>query len=171
MLRLLLHLGTAPLFDRERAEIVYSIREMSSSRAGFVVPDRCEAWIDLHLPPEMDPAALQESIRSIAAEASRFIPELDMKLNFEFASSGYNLGNDNRLSGLLADIYTRLGRSPGTDAFRSHSDGNLFHAAGTSPIILGPGSLECAHTPDEQIVFDEVVEAARIYAALGLGMG
>jgi acetylornithine deacetylase len=171
MLRLLLHLGSAPLFDRERAEIVYSIREMSSSRAGFVVPDRCEAWIDLHLPPGMDPTALQESIRSIADGAGRFIPELDMELNFDFASPGYDLGNDSRTAGLLREIYARLGRASGLDAFRSHSDGNLFYAAGTSPIILGPGYLESAHTPDEQVAFGEVEEAARIYAALGLGSG
>ena len=118
----------------------------------------------------MDPAALQESIRSIADNAGSFIPELDMELNFDFASPGYNLGNDNRPAGLLRAIYTRLGRTLGVDAFRSHSDGNLFYAAGTAPIILGPGSLECAHTPDEQVDFGEVVEAARIYAALALGM-
>lgn len=171
MLRLLLHLGSAPLFDRERAEIVYSIRELSSSRAGFVVPDRCEAWIDLHLPPELDPVVLEESIRRIAAEAGRLIPELDMELNFDFAAPGYDLGSDNRPYALVREIYTLLGRTPGVDAFRSHSDGNLFHAAGTRPIVLGPGSLECAHTPDEQVAFSEVVEAARIYAALALGMG
>ncbi len=171
MLRLLLHLGSAPLFDRERAEIVYSIREMSSSRAGFVVPDRCEAWIDLHLPPALDPVALQETIRGIAADAGRFIPELDMELNFDFSSPGYDLGNDNRLAGLLREIYVRLGRTSGLDAFRSHSDGNLFYAAGSSPIILGPGFLESAHTPEEQVAFGDVVEAARIYAALGLGSG
>ena len=171
MLRLLLHFGTAPLFDRERAEIVYSIRELSSSRAGFVVPDRCEAWIDLHLPPEMDPAVLQTSIRRIAADARRFIPELDMELSFDFSSPGYDLGNDCLPARLLREIYTMLGRKSGLDAFRSHSDGNLFYAAGASPIILGPGFLECAHTPDEQVSFGEVVEAARIYAALGLGMG
>ncbi|MGD0584707.1 MAG: M20/M25/M40 family metallo-hydrolase [Oryzomonas sp.] len=171
MLRLLLHLGKAPIFDRERGEIVYSIRELRSSRAGFVVPDRCEAWIDLHLSPDMDPTALQESIRRIAADAGRFIPDLDMELSFDFASPGYDLGSDSRPAGLVRDIYTRLGRMPGLSAFRSHSDGNLFHAAGTSPIILGPGSLESAHTPDEQVPFGEVAEAARIYAALGLGMG
>ncbi|MBC7962510.1 MAG: M20/M25/M40 family metallo-hydrolase [Steroidobacteraceae bacterium] len=171
MLRLLLHLGTAPLFDRERGEIVYSIRELSSSRAGFVVPDRCEAWIDLHLPPGMDPSVLQESIRSIAADAGRVIPELDMELNFDFSSAGYDLGNAGRPAGLLREIYTKLGRKPVLDTFRSHSDGNLFYASGTSPIILGPGFLESAHTPDEQVAFGEVVEAARIYAALGLGMG
>ncbi len=171
MLRLLLQLGKSPLFDRERTEIVYSIREMSSSRAGFVVPDRCEAWIDLHLPPDMDPDTLQESIRRIASDAVRFIPELDMELSFDFASSGYDLGSGSRPAGLLREIYARLGREPGLDIFRSHSDGNLFHAAGSRPIILGPGSLDCAHTPDEQVAFGEVAEAARIYAALGLGMG
>jgi len=41
MLRVLLMLGNDPLFDRAKTEIVYSIREMRSSRAGFVVPDRC----------------------------------------------------------------------------------------------------------------------------------
>jgi acetylornithine deacetylase len=171
MLRLMLHLGSAPLFDRERGEIVYSIRELSSSRAGFVVPDRCEAWIDLHLPPGMAPTVLQESIRSIAADAGRLIPELDMELTFDFASPGYDLGSDSCLAMQLRDIYTRLGRTPDLDIFRSHSDGNLFYAAGSSPIILGPGFLESAHTPDEQVVFSEVLEAARIYAALGLGMG
>ena len=171
MLRLLLHLGSSPLFDRERGEIVYSIREMSSSRAGFVVPDRCETWIDLHLPPGMDPVTLQASIRSIADEAVRFIPELDMELNFDFASPGYDLGNASKAAGLLRDVYPRLGRALGLDAFRSHSDGNLFFAAGSRPIILGPGSLENAHTPDEQVIFSEVTDAARIYAALGMGMG
>jgi acetylornithine deacetylase len=170
MLRLLLHLGTSPLFDRDRGEIVTSIRELSSSRAGFVVPDRCEAWIDLHLPPGMDPVILQESIRSIAADAGRVIPELDVELSFDFASHGYDLGSSSRPAGLLQKIYTRLGRKSDLDVFRSHSDGNIFHAAGSRPIILGPGSLDCAHTPDEHVVFGEVIEAARIYAALGLVM-
>ena len=58
MLRVLLHLARDPLFDRPQSGIVYSIRELSSSRAGFVVPDRCETWIDLHLPPDADPAAV-----------------------------------------------------------------------------------------------------------------
>jgi acetylornithine deacetylase len=56
------------------------------------------------------------------------------------------------------------------DAFRSHSDGNLFFAAGTKPIILGPGALETAHTPEEQVIFSEVSAAAYIYAALCLEM-
>jgi acetylornithine deacetylase len=143
---------------------------MSSSQAGFVVPDRCEAWIDLHLPPGMDPVALQQSIRRIVADAGRAINGLDMDISFDFASRGYDLGTDSRPAQLLKGIYTQMEKPLLLDAFRSHSDGNLFFAAGTKPLILGPGSLETAHTPDEQVVLDEVTAAARIYAALCLGM-
>ena len=170
MLRVLLHLGTDTLFDRERSQIVYSIREMHSSRAGFVVPDRCETWIDLHLPPDMDPAELQLAIRGIITTAGRSIPDLDLEINFDFASRGYNLGVDNRMAHVLREIYPHLGRTLQLEAFRSHSDGNLFFAAGSRPLILGPGSLETAHTPDEQVAFDEVTDAARIYTALCMGI-
>ena len=170
MLRVLLLLGNSSLFDRAKSEIVYSIREMKSSRAGFVVPDRCETWIDLHLPPSHDPIALQSSISQIIADADLLIPGLDLAVSFDFASPGYNLGTDNRLAQIAREIYPGLGLPLQMDAFRSHSDGNLFFAAGVSPLILGPGSLETAHTPDEQVVFEEVTNAARIYAAFCLGV-
>jgi acetylornithine deacetylase len=167
MLRALLLLGNDPLFNRENSEIVYSIREMKSSQAGFVVPDRCEAWIDLHLPPEHDPIALQESIHQIVSRADQLIHG-QLEVSFDFASCGYNLGTDNYLAQAVREIYTKLDLPLQLKAFRSHSDGNLFFAAGVKPLILGPGSLETAHTPDERVIFDEVICAARIYAALCL---
>lgn len=169
MLRVLLLLENDPLFDRAKSDIVYSIREMRSSRAGFVVPDRCETWIDLHLPPDHEPTALQDAIRQIVANLDRVIPGLDLDVTFDFASAGYNLGINNPLAQILQEVYPRLDLPLQMDAFRSHSDGNLFFAAGVKPLILGPGSLETAHTPDERVIFEEVSGAARIYAALCLG--
>lgn len=171
MLRALLLLGNDPLFDRAQSDIVYSIREMRSSRAGFVVPDRCEAWIDLHLPPDKDLLALQGMIHQLVAGADRFIPGLELEVSFDFASAGYNLGTDNRAAEILQEIYPVMGLQLQQDAFRSHSDGNLFFAAGCKPLILGPGLLETAHTPDEQVNRNEISAAARIYAALCLNMG
>lgn len=171
MLRVLLLLGNDPLFERERSDIVYSIREMRSAQAGFVVPDRCDTWIDLHLPPAHDPIVLQEAIRQIVANADQTIPGVDLDVTFDFASAGYNLGTDNDLAKILEEVYPRLGLSLQLNPFRSHSDGNLFFAAGVKPLILGPGSLETAHTPEERVDFAEVLGAAQIYAALCLGTG
>ncbi|SEM41580.1 acetylornithine deacetylase [Syntrophus gentianae] len=168
MLRVLLHLGKDALFHREKSDVVYSIREMSSSPAGFVVPDRCEAWIDLHLPPGREPMMIQEAIRRGTEDARRYIPDLDVDVSFDVAYGGYDLGTENRMAALLKEVYEELNLPFRRDSFPSHSDGNLFYAAGTSPILLGPGSLETAHTSDEQVLFWEVLTAARIYAALCL---
>ncbi|WP_305041495.1 M20 family metallopeptidase [Geoalkalibacter sp.] len=168
MLRVLLHLGRDPLFERGSSEIAYSIRELTSSRAGFVVPDRCEAWIDLHLPPQGDPAEVQAAIRARADTAGQLIPDLNLELEFNFAARGYDLGMDTVLAQALAEIYPRLNLRFSGDAFRSHSDGNLFFDAGVKPLILGPGALEVAHTPEEHTPFAQVLAAAKIYAALCL---
>ncbi|MEJ2200665.1 MAG: M20/M25/M40 family metallo-hydrolase [Desulfuromonadaceae bacterium] len=171
MLRVLLNLHRLPLFSRESPELVYSIRELSSSRAGFVVPDRCEAWIDLHLPPETDPASVRQTMEEQVEATSPLVDDLDMEMTFTIDSRGYRLDTDNWPAQELEEIYPRLNLPLHYDAFRSHSDGNLFFEAGVKPLILGPGSLETAHTPEEQTSLGEVETAARIYAALCLAAG
>jgi len=168
MLKVLLHLGKDRLFDRENNQIFYSIREMSSSRAGFVVPDRCETLIDLHLAPDISPAQVSEAIQNRLAGAGEFVPDLDLEVSFDFSAAGYELGSDNQLSAALDEVYPRLNLPLQQLPFRSHSDGNLFYQAGVRPLILGPGSLETAHTSEEQTSLAEVESAARIYAALAL---
>lgn len=168
MLRFLLLLGREPLFDRDKTQIVYSIREMSSSRAGFVVPDQCETYIDLHLPPGMSPESVQQAIRACMEKAGSLIPGLNMTLSFAFSAQGYDLEDYGRFSEVFDDVYTQLNLPLRFNPFRSHSDGNLFFVAGCRPLILGPGSLETAHTADEQTSLSEVEAAARIYAALCL---
>ncbi len=166
MLRVLLHLGAHELFQEGRSDLVYSIREMTSSQAGFVVPDRCETWIDLHLPPGMDSGELKTLIRQRAMEAHEFVPDLNLEVGFQTAYPGYDLGKKNEMSDLLHSIYEYLGIPYYENTFRSHSDGNLFYSAGVNPLILGPGSLESAHTPNEHTTLAEVTGAARIYTAL-----
>lgn len=170
MLRVLLLLERMPLFDKEEAGLIYSIREMSSSRAGFVVPDRCETWIDLHLSPSLDPTMVRTEIEKVLTQADKTIKGLDLETSFTFEAGGYELQMQNSLMEQLEEIYPLLNLPLDFIPFRSHSDGNLFYQAGCRPLILGPGSLETAHTADEQTSFAEVEAAARVYAALALGL-
>jgi acetylornithine deacetylase len=168
MLRVLLQLANSPLFAQGPSQLVYSIREMSSARAGFVVPDRCEALIDLHLPPTVDPGEMRREFEALFDRARKTIEGLDLEAYFDFAAGGYQLDLDNRLMKVLEEICPRLNLPLEFEPFRSHSDGNLFHQAGSRPLILGPGSLETAHTAEEQTSLAEVEAAARLYAALAL---
>jgi len=168
MLRVLLQLASSALFKQEPTQLVYSIREVSSSRAGFVVPDRCEALIDLHLPPTVDPGEMRRELEALFDRARRTIEGLDLEANFDFEAGGYQLELDNRLMEVLEEVCPRLNLPLEFEPFRSHSDGNLFYQAGSRPLILGPGSLETAHTAEEQTSLAEVEAAARIYVALAL---
>lgn len=169
MLRVLLELERSSLFEPIPSKLVYSIREMSSSRAGFVVPDRCEAMIDLHLSPDTDPVAVRRNLEAVLLKARRKIKDLDLEFAFAFESGGYQLAPDEQLLAVLEEAYPRLNLPLEFVPFRSHSDGNLFFQAGSKPMILGPGSLETAHTADEQTSLAEVEAAARVYVALALG--
>lgn len=168
MLRVLLKIEQSSLFEPVPSKLVYSIREMSSSRAGFVVPDRCETMIDLHLSPDVNPADVRREFEAVLVEARSSIKDLDLEFDFAFEAEGYELGSDDQLIEILEDIYPRLNLPLDFVPFRSHSDGNLFFQAGSKPVILGPGSLETAHTAEEQTSLAEVEAAARIYAALAL---
>lgn len=166
MLRVLLLMARSPLFEEESSQLVYSIREMSSSRAGFVVPDRCEAWIDLHLPPGVRPGEVRREFEALFDRARDTIKGLDLEAAFDFEAGGYRLEEGSRLQAILDAVYPRLGLRLESAPFRSHSDGNLFYRAGSRPLILGPGFLETAHTAEEETRLSEVEAAARIYAAL-----
>jgi acetylornithine deacetylase len=142
---------------------------MSSSRAGFVVPDRCETLIDLHLAPEVEPSRVRRDIEKVLARARRTIKDLDLEVSFEYEAAGYQLELSGRIVRVLEEICPRLNLPLQFVPFRSHSDGNLFFQAGSQPVILGPGSLETAHTAEEQTSLAEVELAARVYTALALG--
>lgn len=168
MLRLLMYLGRAPLLRKPGSGLVYSIREMNSSRAGFVVPDRCETWIDLHLPPTLDLDETIEALRRRLTAAGRIMPGLELEFEFPCAGRSYDLGSDHWPAHTLDTLYPQLQYPLAFTAFRSHSDGSLFHEKGSRPLLLGPGSLESAHTWDEQVILAEVDLAAAIYLGLCL---
>jgi len=146
--------------------LVYNIRELSGFPGGFVVPDSCEAWLDLHLPPNSRIDTLKTELERSLELARRNIPGLDVNLRFEDTYSGYQISEERPLVQKLKEEYQRLALSWKPQEFRSHSDANILWAAGINSIILGPGRLEAAHTPDESVDFNQVVQAARLYMSL-----
>ena len=60
------------------------------------------------------------------------------------------------------------GRAGELGAFPAWTDGALLAAfAGIPTVILGPGDLAVAHSPEESVEIAQVIDAARIYAVTG----
>jgi acetylornithine deacetylase len=146
---------------------------MHSSEAGFAVPDRCTAWLDLHVPPRAPigelAAALEKVARDSAGPEERppgddAAPGIDVR--FTTFSAGYTIPEEGEGVLALRHALARTGIPWKTGCFESHSDAGLFWAAGVRPLIFGPGQLAKAHTRAESVSFPDVERAARAFLAL-----
>lgn len=168
MLRFLLR--ATHYFETERPEIVYNIRDLSSSHSGFAVPERCNAWIDLHLPPTAPTGAITMEIDELLVKERTEHPDFKGSLRFTNIHPGYELPEKGPVVEALKGVYSKYGIPWETEAFRSHSDANLLWATGVKPILMGPGLLEKAHAPDESVSFKQVVRASQLYLDLLLSL-
>lgn len=142
--------------DGDPEGLVLSVRHFETTNPGFAVPERAAAWVDVHLPPGRRASEVAEQLRRAAEEGGPAV-----SIGFPTSQDGFAVGEEDP----LVRAWRALGRSA-TEAFRSHSDAGLFHAAGVPTLLLGPGRLEYAHTEEERVDFAEVVEAAELYGAL-----
>ena len=168
MLKLLLQVTQYAASTPHR--LVYNVRELSGFPGGFVVPDSCEAWLDIHLPPNSRIDVIKKELEQLVEAAGESIPNLDAYLQFEGTYSGYQISKERPLVKKLKETCNKMSLPWKPQDFRSHSDGNILWAAGVDPIIMGPGQLEKAHTPEESISFLQVVQAARLYLNLALSL-
>ena len=149
---------------------VCNIRELSSFPEGFLVADICEAWLDLHLPPDSRIDTLKTELQQLIEDIEVEFPELNADLKFEDTYSGYQISQERPVVEKLRKVYEGLSLPWEYQDFRSHSDGNLLWSAGVNPIILGPGLLEAAHTPEEAVSFKQVLQAAEVYLQFVLSL-
>jgi acetylornithine deacetylase len=148
--------------------VVYNYRDLSSAPSGFAVPEWCEAWIDLHLPPDCPPAPLIYDIEELLDRQRQLRPELEAELSIQTIAEGYALPARGSLYQLLQACYQDCGLDFSTEPFRSHSDAALLWHSGIKTVVLGPGRLEEAHRSGEGVSWSEVCQAASLYRQLML---
>ncbi|MFP4037038.1 MAG: M20 family metallopeptidase, partial [Desulfobacteraceae bacterium] len=100
-------MGLSSHLEDSRRDVIYNIRDMTSSQAGFAVPDRCEAAVDLHLPPK---ASVGEMVAELEEVVSRCLPEgasLSDVLNYSTLHAGYEIPDRGWLPDTLKKVYSR----------------------------------------------------------------
>lgn len=164
MLRLLL--AYIAHFDDALTDGVYNLRDLTSARSGFAVPDSCEAWIDLHLPALTNMGQLTFQLEELHAGYLKENPGIEAAIHFNTIHAGYELPRKGPLVGLIDAVFGRHGMAFEPASFPSHSDANTLWAAGIKPILLGPGQLDKAHTAEEAVPMSQVTLAAQLYLDL-----
>lgn len=131
-----------------------------------VVADRCEVEIDRRILPN-------ENLEDAKKEIEDLLKELSFRdSDFKYEISTLALGNPietdvkHDLVKWACESRKLLGLPEKVVGYQQVSDGRFFNDAGVPTIILGPGESEEAHTPNESIDLDQLMEAVKIYALL-----
>jgi len=147
-------------------EAVVNIRDLNTSSGGFAVPDRCEVWLDVHLPPATALGEITLELEQLVADGRSRDPDLDVSLRFTEVHSGYQIPDRGPILDRFREAFARNGLVWVPTPFQSHSDANQLWSAGIKPLLLGPGRLEKAHSADESVSFAQLCQAARLYLDL-----
>ena len=169
MLRLLMQVSRY-MVDR-RPEGVYNIRDLLTSHVGFAVPDWCEVWLDVHLPPHSPIADVSLELEQIVDKIRKDNPQNNAAIRFVTVHGGYEIPEKGFVVEALQNLYKMRSLAWTPQAFPSHSDANRLWISGVKPILLGPGQLQMAHAPEESVSFNQVQWAAELYRDLIVSMG
>lgn len=151
--------------------LVLNPRDVRGSSPLFAVPEGCTSTVDAHIPGIADVG----EVRTILDEAMESAKENHGACQFGweevFFAQGYALDDDDEAIAPIVKICREMTGHTETTAFRSHSDAALLAKSGCKALVIGPGELGVAHTPEERVNLDQVADAAALYAAIFEAIG
>jgi acetylornithine deacetylase len=166
MLSWILAIYDAFLAEDLAGKVVANPREIQGGSTLFVVPAACQAMVDVHWGPGVDPQAVAAAMERARLAAQADHPLCGLASAVTFSSMGYRNPPEDPLLAPFWRALASVGLADAPAVFRSPSDAAVFQAAGALAVVCGPGRLEMAHSPEEQVSLNQVELAARLYAAL-----
>jgi succinyl-diaminopimelate desuccinylase len=148
-----------------------TITRIAGGIADNVVPDNCEIVLDRRLLPGETLAAGLDDLHALLTRAKR-----EHGVDAEVAAIRTKAGpaetalDDPLVRGAVAVSRSHGVTFPQPGGLTGGCDLVHFRDAGAVGIVLGPGSLDVAHQPDEYVPKDDLVRAVLIYRDIAAAM-
>lgn len=148
-----------------------TVTRIGGGHADNVVPDSCELLIERRMLPGETEDAIKSEFAGLLARAFA-----DSGVRAEITGYGAITPPAETAAGhpiVRACLSAGARHGAAKDDLRGFQGGcDLVHfrSVGTEGAVLGPGSIEVAHKPDEYVPVDEFVNASRIYRDVALEM-
>ncbi len=152
-----------------------SIGKIDGGVGAAIVPDRCTLDFSVHYLPREPQAgswmgeAVDAEVRARLDRLFRSDPwlrEHPPRVDLIQLGSACDIGPDHAILQALSKSAVEItGRKPAITGLESGADSRLLvNYAATPAVIFGPGSIENAHTVDENLELDQFYDAIKVYA-------
>jgi acetylornithine deacetylase len=146
--------------------VTMSTGTIRGGTATNIVPRECEFQFDLRYLPGTSADATVARVRRLAEEElagmRRVAPDAGIAL--ELAEEAPDL--DTAADAAITRLGARLSGSGAPGRVPFATDGGHFHRAGVPTIVIGPGSIDQAHKPNEFIALEQIAQCERFLERL-----
>lgn len=136
-----------------------------SNLSRAAVPDRCYVSYDVRLVPGVDRHDARKILVDAASEAIRHFPGVKIEVVPVAHMDGYCISEDSRVCAALSRaIQQTVHAAPRFSIACGAMETSMLSRAGMQAVAYGPGSWECAHSPNERVSIRNLVDCAKVYA-------
>jgi succinyl-diaminopimelate desuccinylase len=133
-----------------------------------IVPDRCRIEVDRRITLGETPDSVRAEVEAAFARARQRVPDLQATFELLVGFEPSFIEAEEPIVKAAADVARDvLGREPTSYYMQGHTDQEwLVNLAKIPTLILAPGDMGFAHSPNERVPIAELEAAARIYTEL-----
>ncbi len=142
-------------FFPETPFVTLNIAQVRGGEAVNIVPDRCEIYAGVRILPGMDSKAAAERVRRTVESVD---DRGDSTVEVLYDSPPMLLGETSETYRRLCELVSQTE----TVSVAYATDAGVLQKAGLECALLGPGSIEVAHKPNESLPKAEFFEAGRL---------
>jgi acetylornithine deacetylase/succinyl-diaminopimelate desuccinylase family protein len=128
-----------------------------------IVPDECYIEIDRRLIPGESLAEVQHRYDILPEALRKEIPDFHVSQSPLLSDWPMETATDAEIVKVASAVLKEAQLDPAPVGVPFGSDASKLVRSGIPTIVLGPGSIDQAHTADESVPIDEVVKVASVY--------
>ena len=148
-----------------------TVTRIEGGHADNVIPEGCTFLLDRRMVPGESEADARAGIEAILSEAAADGIEASIaEWRPTTGGATETAGDDPLVIAALAASARHGGNGERTFGFMGGCDLVHFRTTGASGVVIGPGSLDVAHKPDEFVPIEELQAAVQLHAELARAM-
>ncbi len=129
-----------------------------------VVPDECRLTLDRRTLPGESFEEAENEIAGVIERLKKSDPTFEADCSVLYRANSFETPADGDLVRSAGKACGLLGIDPEPIGYQQVCDGRFFAEKGIPTVIIGPGTAELAHTPDEHVPVAAVIQAVKLYA-------
>ena len=131
-----------------------------------VIPEHCEIEIDRRVVPGEDNTTVLPAVEELMKELRAQHPDLVAEQQEPRLDSPLDPSGGEAFAGVICSALAAMDLPAEPTGVGYGTDASQFPALGVPAVVLGPGSIEQAHTKDEWLALDQLHRGVEVYLNL-----